>query len=207
MQPPGWGTDHPGTGKCKLHGGSNTGPKDTSKSKYNGVKHGAHTAMWYDMLTEEEKAAYHEEDTDVIKQLVDEIRLTSIRETRMLERIRKLAEEAYTLVGYKAEGTDWYRDFEDFRASMLDRGKSVRLKRDVQEEWTGTLGQIIVVENALTVVQDKKAKLLDLKHRIELTNGPKGDGKENLKAYADALNTTAEDVWAGEEGGDDGTEE
>lgn len=163
--------------------------------------------MWYDMLTEEEKVAYHEEDTDVIKQLEDEIRLTSIRERRMLDRIRNLAEQVYTMVGYKAEGTDWYKDFEHFRASMLDRGNAVRLKRDVQEEWTGTLGQIITVESELSKVQDKKAKLLDLKHRIEQTSGPKGDGKENLKAYADALNTTAGDVWADEEGGDDGTEE
>jgi hypothetical protein len=31
-RPAGWGTDHPGTGKCKLHGGRSTGPKDKAKA-------------------------------------------------------------------------------------------------------------------------------------------------------------------------------
>ena len=31
----GWGTDHVGTGRCKLHGGSSTGPRDKSKIRGN----------------------------------------------------------------------------------------------------------------------------------------------------------------------------
>lgn len=27
-RPSGWGTRHPGQGRCKLHGGSSTGPRD-----------------------------------------------------------------------------------------------------------------------------------------------------------------------------------
>ena len=39
--PAGWGTDHVGTGACRFHGGSSTGPHDTSKTKMNGTTHGA----------------------------------------------------------------------------------------------------------------------------------------------------------------------
>lgn len=41
-RPSGWGTNHPGKGKCKLHGGSSTGPKDKSKlnKNINAKKHG-----------------------------------------------------------------------------------------------------------------------------------------------------------------------
>ncbi len=35
QQPAGWGTDHVGTGRCKLHGGRSTGPKDKSKIRGN----------------------------------------------------------------------------------------------------------------------------------------------------------------------------
>lgn len=34
-RPAGWGTDHVGTGRCKLHGGKSTGPKDKTKVKGN----------------------------------------------------------------------------------------------------------------------------------------------------------------------------
>lgn len=42
-QAAGWGTDHPGSGKCKLHGGKTTGPKTAegkARSRENGLKHG-----------------------------------------------------------------------------------------------------------------------------------------------------------------------
>lgn len=42
QQKAGWGTDHPGEGKCKLHGGKSTGPRDKTKLKENknAEKHG-----------------------------------------------------------------------------------------------------------------------------------------------------------------------
>ncbi len=41
----GWGTNHVGTGRCKLHGGKSTGPKNKSKLKENknAEKHGLFT--------------------------------------------------------------------------------------------------------------------------------------------------------------------
>ena len=35
LRPAGWGTDHTGEGKCKLHGGKSTGPRDKTKLKEN----------------------------------------------------------------------------------------------------------------------------------------------------------------------------
>lgn len=48
-QKAGWGTNHVGTGKCKLHGGKSTGPKDkkkqskSQKKNNNAEKHGLFT--------------------------------------------------------------------------------------------------------------------------------------------------------------------
>jgi hypothetical protein len=44
-QAAGWGTDHPGSGKCKLHGGASTGPKSAAgkeRISKNAIKHGAY---------------------------------------------------------------------------------------------------------------------------------------------------------------------
>lgn len=55
---PGWGTDHFGSGKCKLHGGASTGPKTPegkAKVSSNSRKHGAYIDR---VLNDEEKEIY-----------------------------------------------------------------------------------------------------------------------------------------------------
>jgi hypothetical protein len=57
-RPAGWGTDHPGTGRCKLHGGASTGPKTEEGKKRvaeNALKHGAYSDR---LLNEQEKEIY-----------------------------------------------------------------------------------------------------------------------------------------------------
>lgn len=207
-RPAGWGTNHAGDGRCKLHGGKNTGPKNTEKTKYNGLKHGLYAKpAWYETLTETEKTAYETEEVDTRKQIDDEIRLLGLRERRMMERIKQLVDSGpWTLVGIRTQGYQYYKDLDDFKQAIVERGRMLNIgKREFEEEWTGTLGQIQAVEEALTKVQDKKAKLLDLKHRIEQT-APPTDNKDGLKEYAEALNATAAEVWD-DEGGEDNGEE
>jgi len=63
--PAGWGTDHPGTGRCKLHGGCSTGPK-SGELRYS-------DAVPTDVVEQYEKFAL-EGDVD-IKSLDNEIAL------------------------------------------------------------------------------------------------------------------------------------
>lgn len=54
----GWGTDHPGSGKCRIHGGASTGPKTEEGKKRiaeNALKHGAYSDR---LLNEQEKEIY-----------------------------------------------------------------------------------------------------------------------------------------------------
>lgn len=47
-RPAGWGTDHPGEGRCKLHGGSSTGPKTAQgrlKVALTHTKHGKYSKL------------------------------------------------------------------------------------------------------------------------------------------------------------------
>lgn len=52
-RPAGWGTDHPGTGKCKLHGGCSKGPP---KGSQNNLRHGLYARLFPADLLEQAAA-------------------------------------------------------------------------------------------------------------------------------------------------------
>lgn len=161
-----------------MHGGKSTGPPKGNK---NAVKTGEHETIWMDALDPEERVLFHVVDTDVLKQIDEELRLITIRERRMLQRIERL----------RAAG-----DFTIVRQTVgIEKGKKTNL-----QEAEGTLGQIQAIEEALTRVQEKKAKLLELKHKIETANGkteePADDG------FLEALEAKAAEVWDDDETND-----
>ena len=148
-------------GRCRMHGGKSTGPPQGNK---NAVKTGEYETIWLDALEPEERVLFHAVDTDVLRQIDEEIRLVTIRERRMLQRIERLrAAGGFTVVRHSIG---------------VEKGK----KTDLQEA-EGTLGQIQAIEEALTRVQEKKAKMLDLKHRIQSDRPP--DGEEPLRIIID----------------------
>ncbi|WP_216675717.1 HGGxSTG domain-containing protein [Brevibacillus sp. HB1.3] len=82
-------------GRCKLHGGKSTGPKDRAKhseslkGNKNALKHGLYETIWLDTLTEEEQELYHQVSTDPNVQVDSEYRLSALRIRRMLQRIQQ----------------------------------------------------------------------------------------------------------------------
>ena len=62
------------------------------KGNKNAFKHGGYSPVYWDTLTDEEKALLDSEDKDSETLLREEIALLSIRERRILERIRKISE-------------------------------------------------------------------------------------------------------------------
>jgi transposase-like protein len=85
-RPAGWGTSHPGTGKCKLHGGCSTGPKDATGNK-NARTHGVYETIIRDRLTESEKAVFDAISDD--SNMSQEIRILRFKLLRLLEPIEK----------------------------------------------------------------------------------------------------------------------
>ena len=76
----GWGTDHLGEGKCKLHGGASTGPPKGNK---NARKHGAYEAVTRDQLSEEEREIY--DQVDDARTLDGELRILRFKLLRLLD--------------------------------------------------------------------------------------------------------------------------
>lgn len=68
----GWGTKHVGSGRCKLHGGSSTGPKTAEgkrKTAENAIKHGAYSDK---ILNDREQLLYdYLWDSTIEKHLLD----------------------------------------------------------------------------------------------------------------------------------------
>lgn len=195
-RPAGWGTAHVGDGKCKLHGGASTGPRDQRGNK-NAVTTGEYETIWLDQLTGDERDLYPRINPDALVQLEEEIRLTTIRERRMLSRIATLGAFDYTIVEKRTEhkvGVDAGDSDEDDTGSV-----DVTLTKIVE---LGTLGQIQDIEHALTRVQQAKTRLIELRHRLHA-----GDGDDD--ALADLVAVIARSRQEAErrrQATDDGTE-
>jgi hypothetical protein len=73
QRPAGWGTNHSGSGKCKLHGGASTGPRSEEGKKKiaaNAIKHGAYSDK---LLSEQERELYSVLwDHTIIKHTLDQ---------------------------------------------------------------------------------------------------------------------------------------
>lgn len=196
----GWGTDHVGAGACKLHGGKSTGPKDKVKAgasqqgNKNALKTGEYETIWHDTLTDDEKQSYTDVRTDVLGQLDEEIRLITIRERRMLQRIANLGQVDMTVV---EESEVWEAKAAVEMNPDTEELESVDVIKTTKKA-QGTLGQIQHIEEALTRVQAQKARLLDLKHRVEDPD----DAGDGLKALAAAIRGKRE-AMGDEEDGDD----
>lgn len=85
-RPAGWGTSHPGNGRCKLHGGCSTGPKDATGNK-NAVKHGAYETIIRDRLSDTEKAVFDAISDD--SNMSQEIKILRFKMLRLLDPVEK----------------------------------------------------------------------------------------------------------------------
>ena len=179
--PAGFKTNHFGTGRCYLHGGRSTGGKGGPYGNKKGLKTGLYEAIWLDVLPEKEQNLYHEVVTDKVTQLDQEIRLLDIRERRMLQRIEKLKQQDFTVVEISSE---------------IGAGAQGPVDK-MTEKRVATLGQIQAIEEALTKVQARKERLLDLKHKFEQSQGPE---KPDIGVYIDALRGAAKEAWQDENG-------
>lgn len=82
--PAGWGTDHPGRGRCKLHGGASHGAPPGNK---NARKHGAYETVIRDRLTPEERAIFDAVPAD--ESLREELRVLRFKLARLLEPVER----------------------------------------------------------------------------------------------------------------------
>lgn len=186
----------PGNKNAVGHGG--TGPPGNK----NAVTTGEFETLLFDCLEPEERSLADAVPADKEQLLLQEIRLLTVREYRMLRRIEDLrrTEECYDS-GEPAEGMTMVS-----RKSGIEKGKTTDLK-----EFQGKLGQIQAIEDALTRVQGRKQRAIEVLHKfgfdaarleielakVELASLKIGgqETEEEDDGFLDALNAQAGDLW------------
>ncbi|WP_433958553.1 hypothetical protein [Cytobacillus horneckiae] len=112
----GFGTDHPGFGRCKFCGGSNTGPKTAAgkaAAAANSRKHGFYSKV----LTPEERDTYEELLEDKRIGLEDEIHMMKAKILSYLARYNRKAKAGY------AATLEWYKEGDEaayFHAGTIE---------------------------------------------------------------------------------------
>lgn len=170
----------PGNGNARGHGApiGNDNAKDNKGGapprNGNAIKTGEYQTIWTDYLTEEERAFYDGIDTDKDAQTNITLRNLTYRENLMLKRIFELQDGVdnieTSIVKERCNQMVPVQVCDEATGEIQTKSTTVSKMRvkEITEKKKSVLGEILRIEEALTRVQEKKAKLLSLKHKIEL---------------------------------------
>ena len=191
----------PGNKNAKGHGG--TGPPGNK----NAVKTGEFETLFFDTLEPEERTLAEMIRPDKEQLLLREIQLLAVRERRMLKRIQSLRElEAQT--GSEEDPVPCGMPVTEY-TSGIEKGKQTELRK-----YEGILGQIQAIEDALTRVQARQQKAIEMLHKFgyddaklelatmqlefEMLKQDNQAEETTDDGFLEAMNATAQDVWGDE---------
>jgi uncharacterized protein YjcR len=200
---------------AKGNRGGNGGPLGNKKA----VRTGEYESIWFDTLDEDEQGLLDEIDTDPIAQADEAITLLSIRERRMLLRIKRLTDgltENQRRVLQQLKSIKDIVEVHDERSGQTKKVPVVRnemVESEIEETTYRVIDDILKLEDALTRVQDKKLKAIELKNRLIAVDEEKQVRIEKLKfelqmlrggeaddtkddGFIEALRGRAAEVWA-----------
>lgn len=173
----------------------------------NAIKTGEFETLFFDALNPDEKRLIELVQPDKEQLLLQEIQLLTVRERRMLQRIetlRSIEEQSET------DEDDLYKvpsgmSIVKYKTG-IEKGKITQLK-----ESDGVLGQIQSIEDALTRVQARRQKSIEMLHKfgyddarfeleimkfeLDLLKQDGSDADHGDDGFLDAMNAVAADVW------------
>lgn len=173
----------------------------------NAIKTGEFETLFFDALNPDEKRLIELVQPDKEQLLLQEIRLLTVRERRMLQRIetlRSIEEQSET------DEDDLYKvpsgmSIVKYKTG-IEKGNITQLK-----ESDGILGQIQSIEDALTRVQARRQKSIEMLHKfgyddarleleamkfeLDLLKQDGSDTDQGDDGFLDAMNAVAADVW------------
>lgn len=146
----------------------------------NALKHGGYSAVYWDVLTDEEKEMIEDAPTNEEALLIEQIQLFAVRERRLMKLINKYAE---TKSGQYVSGIISFEDRRKFKTSeeeenykKIMREKVLKKERlpgehqSIQTSTGATVDLVARLERELTSVQSKKTKAIDSLIRLRLEN-------------------------------------
>ncbi|WP_374019016.1 phage terminase small subunit [Paenibacillus thiaminolyticus] len=148
--------------------GGTGGPYGNKKA----VTTGEYETIWMDALEEEEQALVEQVDTDPVQQADEAIKLLTIRERRMLKRIGRLMDGLTEKQRRVLSELKAIKDVMTVHDEKTGVTKTVPITRtemvesEIEETEYRAIDDIIKLEEALTRVQDKKLKAIELMNKL-----------------------------------------
>lgn len=170
----------PGSKNALGNKGGHGGPFGNKKA----VKTGEHESILLDALDDDERILFDVIRTDPLEQINNDIRICELRIRRMLLRLQRVQS------GEESKSTD--RKFQ--RVEGADGKPSSMQEVERTEKQRTKLERELAIEDALTRVQDKKTKLLELKHKFLVDETPPEETEDD--GFMDALKGMTSEVWA-----------
>lgn len=204
----------PGNKRAVGNKGGNGGPYGNKKA----VTTGEYETIWLDALEDDELELIDLIDTDPILQADEAIMKFEIRERRMLLRIKRLTDgltEKERRVLYELKSIKEAMTVHDEitgKTKTVPYTRTELVESEIEEKTFRVIDDIISLEEALTRVQDKKlkaielkARLLDeekrvriemLKHELMIKRGGAEPDEVEDDGFMAALRGRAAEVWA-----------
>lgn len=157
-----------GNQNAKGNRGGLGGPLGNKKA----VTTGEYETIWLDALEEDEQELVEQVDTDPIQQADEAIKLLTIRERRMLQRIGKLMnglteKQRRVLNELKAiKDVMTVHDEKTGVTKTIPITRTEMVESEIEETEYRAIDDIIKLEEALTRVQDKKLKAIELMNKL-----------------------------------------
>jgi uncharacterized protein YjcR len=149
--------------------GGHGGPIGNKKA----VRTGEHESIWWDTLDEEEQELLDGINTAPIAQADQAITLLTIRERRMLQRIKRLTEGLTDKQQRVLQQLRTTKEAIPVHDERTGKTKTVVNSRDelvtteIEETSYRAIEDVIRIEEALTRVQAQKIKAVELKNRLQ----------------------------------------
>lgn len=147
------------TKKKKVAPGDNVNRGGAPLHNTNALKHGGYSSIFWDTLTEEEQDMISDYHSDEEQMLIDEIKLLTVRERRLMQAINS----------YKD-------DKKQLSISSIEK-KETDTKKETQT-YVESNGNIVMrLENELTNIQSKKTKAIETLSKLRES---RGGGKDDI---------------------------
>lgn len=161
-----------GAPKGNQNGKGNRGGAGGPLGNKKAVTSGEYETIWLDALEDEEQELVGQIDTDPVQQADEALKLLTIRERRMLQRIGKLMNgltEKQRRVMYELKAVKEAMNVHDEKSGLTKTIPIIKhelVESQVEETTYRVIEDIIALEEALTRVQDKKLKAIDLMNKL-----------------------------------------
>lgn len=187
-------------GNQNTKGKQNAKGHGAPKGTQNALKHGGYSSVYWDTLDEEEQMLLEEFPEDEEELLVQQIKLFTVRERRLMKSINKYKEAkggVYVAGASRFENKRAFKDKEDeelyadiVREKVNNRDRMPGESYQLTTNTSSTVDLVSRLERELTSVQSKKTKAIDSlahiraeKHRI----AGESKGNELVRTWAQSV--------------------